>query len=741
MKRKHIITAGLVLAVAASSQIGAQERATVFEEVIVTAQKREQSIYDVPVAITAFTAEDMERRGIGNLRDIGKFVPNLNVTNFSAGHPNSVNPFIRGIGLQDHLITTDPGVSVYIDGVYLGRQIGQNWSLSNIERVEVLRGPQGTLYGRNSIGGAINLITRKPGDTNGITGGFELGSRDRINADLYGSYRVNDTLAISASGALNRRGGVGEFINLDTNTEVGEMEDISGRLVVHWTPTSELSVLLTVDAADSNGGLNPYTTFIDEAGAIDPNRGPFADGLRNTDVAPNRFDNATGEAELADVFNSSEGYALTVEYALSENLSTKLVASHRDSRYEAGLDDDSTIVNWAAFPETGFADQDSVELQLNGTFDRLDFVAGAFYFDEEGANRQPKATFDQNPSQEILAQQSDSWAVYANLGYQITDRFHLGAGVRYGEDDKDASVDVGLQNLPDFLGGPGPATVFASESFDEVTWDVKATFKLTDDVSVYGTVATGYQSGQFNPRPFCLFGEFIGSFFATGVSGLPAENCFDQSLENITATNFEAGIRGTFFNRFRASLTGFHTEYEDLPLAVNTTSPVGFNTINAIVDQESDGIEFEGSLNVADGFFINATVGYLDADIDQTPEAQGLAPVLTPEWTVSAGPEYSFPMWGGNISLRVDYSYRAAMNGAPTADPATLQRIASRDLVNFDISYESADRDWTVGLYGRNITDERYENGRLNTGDYILAILSNDASEFGLRARRSFDFN
>ena len=161
------------------------QETTVFEPVIVTAQKREQSIYDVPVAISAFTAETIERQGISDLTDIGKFVPNLNVTEFSAGQTSSVNAFIRGIGLQDHLITTDPGVGVYVDGVYLGRQVGQNWSLANIERVEVLRGPQGTLYGRNSIGGAINIITRQPGDEDGGRVSLTAGSRGRLNADLY----------------------------------------------------------------------------------------------------------------------------------------------------------------------------------------------------------------------------------------------------------------------------------------------------------------------------------------------------------------------------------------------------------------------------------------------------------------------------------------------------------------------------------------------------------------------------
>ena len=160
-----LVISGMVATLAAGGVAPgtlAQERASneVFEEVVVTATKRSQSIYEVPLAISAFTGDALHKQGILDLTDIGKFVPNLNVTGFSAGHTSSTNPFIRGIGLQDHLITTDPGVGVYVDGVYLGRQVGQNWSLSNIERVEVLRGPQGTLYGRNSIGGAISTSSR-----------------------------------------------------------------------------------------------------------------------------------------------------------------------------------------------------------------------------------------------------------------------------------------------------------------------------------------------------------------------------------------------------------------------------------------------------------------------------------------------------------------------------------------------------------------------------------------------------
>ena len=156
----------------------------------------------------------LAERGIADLVDIGKFVPNLNVTTFSAGHTSSANPFIRSIGTQDHLITTNPGVGVYVDGVYLGRQVGQHWDLANVERVEVLRGPKGMLYGRNSIGGAVNIVTASPGSNPGRRIATRIGSRGRTDAALHVDANVTDTVAMTLSGGLRRRGGLGTFRNL-----------------------------------------------------------------------------------------------------------------------------------------------------------------------------------------------------------------------------------------------------------------------------------------------------------------------------------------------------------------------------------------------------------------------------------------------------------------------------------------------------------------------------------------------
>ncbi|HVQ12808.1 MAG TPA: TonB-dependent receptor, partial [Vicinamibacterales bacterium] len=487
----------------------------VFETIIVTAQKREQSIYDVPVAISAFTAETIEKQGINDLTDIGKFVPNLNITGFSAGHTSSQNPFIRGIGLQDHLITTEPGVGVYVDGVYLGRQVGQNWSLANIERVEVLRGPQGTLYGRNSIGGAINIITRKPGDDPGGRVALAAGSRGRLNGDAYVDMPLSDEFAMSFSVAYQRRDGLGDFLLIeDPNKKVGEMQDVSGRIAMRWKPTDNLSFLLTGDGNDGENGLRPYDTLIDELGAACRAANPMAPaactaangavynaGYRNSDQASDPYDNNTGQVDQIEVTNRAYGVSLTVDYEVSEALNFKLLASDRHSQYESGLDDDSFHDDFLSFPEIGEADQQSVELQATGTAGAFDYVLGLFYYEEEGHNFQndtqfncgTKATPCTSPpgGDFFLHQKYDSEAIYANVGYHITDAFRLAAGIRYTQDDKSADTE------------PVVGVISASNSNDgsETTWDVSASYKFADRMTFYGSVQSGYQAGQYPARP------------------------------------------------------------------------------------------------------------------------------------------------------------------------------------------------------------------------------------------------
>jgi len=704
------------------AQTGDESKSGILEEVLVTATRREESIYDVPIAITAFTEQTILRQGITDLTDIGKFVPNLNVTGFSAGHVSSVNPFIRGIGLQDHLITTEPGVSVYVDGVYLGRQVGQNWSLANIERVEVLRGPQGTLYGRNSIGGAINIITRQPGDEDGGRVQLYGGTRGRIYGDGYYNVALSDQFAFSVTGSWTKRDGVGDFLTLDTSTEVGEINEWMGRIAAKWSPTENFSLLFAYDKNDGDGGLRPYTTLIDEV----PTGLLYQLGARNSDVSADPYDNNGGYYVDADgnivpntdVTNEADGWSVTADWAINDTYSAKLIYSDRSSEYHSGLDDDSVAETLFTYPEDGQADQQSTELQFFGDYGSWDFVAGLYWFEEEGSNLQNPNFFAGGPGVFFLSQETDSQAIYANVGFNVTETLRLSGGARYTEDEKSAFT------------APVVGLLFETNSRDwsETSWEVAAAWDMSDRMNLYGTIQNGYQSGQYPARPYCLFANLDFNFPPGNVS---RPNCF-QGSDNVTATNYEIGLKGTPLDLFQMSIAAFYTDYKDLPYQVSESIGGGFNTVNIIVDQTSKGLEWEGTWAATDRFTLYTTLGYIDADV-KDPNPVVVAP-LTPEITASISPQYILPMTnGGELLFRMDWSYRDDMYGEPSNDPGRFTQIDSRALWNFDVTYSEPNGRWSLSAYGRNVTDEKYDNARLLPTDYVLIILNNDRSEFGLR--------
>jgi iron complex outermembrane receptor protein len=730
--RVHLWTP-VILGLALPQISAAQDEGNnVFEEITVTATKREQNIYDVPIAMSAFDGDNLAAQGITTINDIGKFVPNMNVTAFSAGHTSSINVFIRGIGIQDHLIAVDPGVSVSVDGVYLGRQFGQNWSLSSIERVEVLRGPQGTLYGRNSIGGAVNIITKTPGENPGATMSIEVGSEGRLNADFYADWNLSDNSALALSGGFRSRDGVGKFRNLpNAGVEVGEMQEVYGRLAYRYAPSDDFSIQIVADANNGKGGLRPYTTLIDELGAecraTDPdpavnclavNGGPngavYDAGYRNSDVSSDPYDNNTGQANQTRVTNEASGIAITADWAFNDDLSGRVIASTRSSEYKSGLDDDSFVDDFLSFPETGEADQTSVEFQVNGDYGSWDFVSGLFYFEEDGGNFQIGYVFNgAGPFDFITEGEITSTAIFANVGYNVSDTLRVAVGARYTEDEKDASTQCCINPQDD-----------GSADFDELSWDLSANWTMSNGLNIYGAIQNGYQSGQFPARPFCLFGD---------------PNCF-QATDNITAVNYEVGIKGQPTDWLQMSAAVFITNYSDLPYQVSSTSGGGFSTTAVVVDQTSTGFEWESTMLFGENFLLHATLGFIDVDVDRDAATgvKGVAP-LTPELTWSLSPEYSVPLQnGGTVTIRADYSYRDDMWGEPSDDPGRMTQIESRDVINANIAYLSPDDSWSVALYGRNITDERYTNAMINVGDYILQILNNDVSEFGVTFTKSF---
>jgi iron complex outermembrane receptor protein len=705
------------------------------EEILVTARKRVESLFETPTSLSVFGGAALRRLNVSNLDDIGKYVPNLNINRFGVGNPSQAAIFIRGIGLQDHLIVTDPAVGVYLDGVYLGRQMGSNLSLQNIQRIEVLRGPQGTLYGRNSIGGAINIITQQPGDEETVFLNLRGGSRARAEFSAYGNFNLSDIFALSLHGGFKRRNGVGKAVNItNPSKEVGEELEINGRVAAKWQASETFRVTAAFDGMDAEGGQSPFEIDILTPEQLTELTGSplpagvefFGTPLLTAADLVDRDDLATTVPSLVDVSNSGWGVSLVFEWDASDAVTAKLLASYREMTYTGGVDDDDTIFNLSHFPENGGADQFSIELQVNATYDQWDIVGGLYYFNEDGFTFSGPFTFApfnlDGPGDIFnVTQKTNSYAGYLNASYHASERLTVGAGVRYSRDEKDATSFF-----------PGFAAPDAeSASFDSVSADASLTYKLTDDLMAYAQIQRGYQTGGFPPRVF--------------VGGPDAFEPFDKQ----TAINYEIGFKGNITDYWQVAFSAFWTDYNDLALNVSVPQAGGFLTlVENAGKSRTRGIELETQVALDNGFFFNGTLGVLDSEITkvnpQEPGSlisivQGDEPALTPTLTASFVVGFRQQLAsGGTLTAQGDYSYRGKMFGQPVnIEPELLDH---RTLVGFNIGYESEDGSWTFSVYGENVFNEVYDQGRLiNTfHGFTEVVLSNDRSEFGVRLTKRF---
>lgn len=684
-----------------------------FEPVVITSRKRAETLTQTPAAVSAFTAADIADRNVQTLSDIGKYVPNLDINRFGVGNPAHAAIFIRGIGLQDHIITTDPGVGVYLDGVYLGRQMGANLSLANIERVEVLRGPQGTLYGKNTLGGAINIITAQPGDEQVTEMDLKLGTRGRVEAGGYTNFKVSDALSFVATGNATRRDGVGKALLVDAKDEVGEIFEYSGRVAAKLKVTNDFSLLASIDGVRGINGKSPTTIDIFDPAAASN----F--GVNASDLPANPDDSNSGQKNLFRQTNKGAGGSLTATWNIDSHLTAKVLTGYRYSSYTGGLDDDHVFADVESFPETGWARQYSIEPQLNGEYGKFDFVTGLYYGYEKGNTNSGPWVFGAGTPPDFffdLDQVTKSSAIYGHLGYKLQDDLKLSGGLRYSHDQKDASAL--------FDNWSPKERAYRSNSWNAVTGDVSLSYDLSKTLSTYTTVGTGYQSGGYPPRPFGGASTFVA---------------FDQTK----ATNVEAGIKGVFLdNLLLANLSVFYTRYKDLPLQVSTPAPgVGFITLTESAGVAvAKGVEFDGTLKLTSEFSVQSAVGYIHSRVTSVPDSStgsikvGYTPALTPTWTASVSPRYRTGLAnGGAVDARVDYSYRGKMYGQSANNENNL--IKARSLVGFNVAYTPPAAKWTAALYGQNIFNKVYDVGRLD-GDgpgFTGVIRSNDRSEFGVK--------
>lgn len=739
MKLRHLSQISVaIFAALSTSALAEQEKTTAkqdaFEKIEVTARKRTESIFESPTAVTSIGENLIDKANMSNLEDIGKYVPNLNITRYGVGNAAHASVFIRGIGLQDHVITTDPGVGVYLDGVYLGRQMGSNLSLPNVDRVEVLRGPQGTLYGRNTLGGAVNIITKQPGDEGIITTTAKVGSRGRLAGDVYFNNSLTDTLSMSASVSYKQRDGVGEAINLaNPEKEIGEEQELSGRMALKWQASNDLSLTFSLDGVDNESGQSPYTIELTSPlDASDPFNGDFP--LLTADMLPSDPDDlATTVAGIESTAYSGWGTSLIADWDINNTYTAKFITSYRTSEYEGGLDDDAVALNLSEFPEEGGADQYSFEIQLNGSFDNMDFVSGLYFFNEDGFTSSGPFVFSPfNTPNGLLNdgvtpsfgdygffdinQETNSYAAYINASYDLTNELTIGGGLRYSKDKKEADA-----LFPSF-----PSRKFVSADFDAVTWDINASYQLSNDMNLYGQIQKGYQTGGFPPRPFGGPDQFV-------------------SFDETKAINYEVGLKGQVHENISMMLAVFVTDYTDLALPFSDpTAGGGFVTIveNA-GESKAQGIELETTIAITDDFTLRSAIGYLDSEITEVDDGvmgigKGDSPALTPRWTVMLAPSYFMDLSnGGTLAINANYSYRSDMQGQSVFNQS--EHIESRELVGFNISYLNPYGDFEVTLYGENVLNEVYDVGRLQQSGFVGVMRSNDRSEFGLKFKKDFE--
>ena len=727
MKLRNLSPLSLAIIAALTTSVNAEETKTTakqdaFEKIEVTARKRTESLFESPTAITSIGANLIDKANMSNLEDIGKYVPNLNITRYGVGNSAHASVFIRGIGLQDHVITTDPGVGVYLDGVYLGRQMGSNLSLPNVERVEILRGPQGTLYGRNTLGGAVNVITKQPGDEGILTTTAKVGSRGRVAGDIYFNNALTDDLSMSASASYKQRDGVGTAVNLaNPEKEIGEEQEFSGRVAFKYQATSDLAFTFSLDGVDNESGQSPYT--IELTAPLDPNdqnNGDFP--LLTPELIPaNPDDLGTTVAGIESTSYSGWGTSFAADWAINDTYTSKFISSYRTSEYEGGLDDDASALNLSEFPEQGGADQYSFEVQLNATYDNMDFVSGLYFFNEDGFTRSEDFVFSPYDTPDSFGffeinQETNSYAAYFNAGYDLTDDLSIGGGLRYSKDKKEANAI-----FPSFA-----ERKYVSADFDAVTWDINASYQLSNNMNVYGQVQKGYQTGGFPPRPFGGPDQF-------------------SSFDETKAINYEIGLKGQVHENVSMMLAVFVTDYTDLALPFSDpTSGGGFVTIVENAGQsKAQGIELETTVAITDDFTIRSAVGYLDSEISEVAAGvqgigKGDSPALTPRWTVMIAPSYFMDLNnGGTLAFNANYSYRSEMQGQSVFNYS--ETIDSRELVGFNISYTNPYGDMEVTLYGENVLNEVYDVGRLQQTGFVGVMRSNDRSEFGLKFKKDFE--
>jgi len=738
-----------------------------FDEIIVTARKREESVETTPIAISAFTGDTLEKRGAANIGDVSRFVPNL-IINYNGGGGGSAstsNIYLRGVGQSDFLITTDPGVGLYIDGVYYARATATIMDLLDLERVEVLRGPQGTLFGKNTIGGAISLISAKPNPDGGGKLELRAGKNSYFEGRAMVDVPISESLNSRFSALYKTKNGYTDRVI--TGEREGDERSFAARAMFEWTPSDQFTADLAIDYGKRNGTSAETAVLQFEPGAPLAGLWGFLVGGPNNppsvvNVNP-RISNSTGP-NVDD--NERFGVGLTMEYDFGST-TLKSISALRTLKAEFGRDGDGTANSYVHTNNKVVQQQYSQELQLTGKSldDRLDWVGGVYYFNELAKDTNdvrlasglfaaleglPGAVLPLVPGSvcpgpfppnvcaggagnpfnagldldfNIYNKVSgESYAAFGSGTFALTDQLNLTAGLRYTDETKDYflshfRVNSGAAIIP-------PTTL--TDSWSALSPKFSLDYQAGESTLLYTSLSRGFKSGGFNGRP----------------TSQGAVDSYDPEF----VWSYEAGVKTSFADRrVLLSMAAFIYDYQDMQL----TSVRADATGNLLLVTENAGTAkikgFEAELRamVTDNFVVDATLGLLDAKYDELNPGATVTTDLrlnrTPKFSMSLGGEYTFALSNAfDLTVRGDYSYQSSQALDPANTPILIQD--GYGLLNGRITLTPADQNWEIALYGTNLTDELYLQGGLTTLDSFGIVEGTYGlpSEWGIATKLKF---
>jgi iron complex outermembrane receptor protein len=675
-----------------------QDGASSLDDVIVSARRRDELLKDVPISVSAIGEERLEQTGASDITALQQQTPNATVQ-VARGSNSTLISFIRGVGQQDPLWGFEPGVGLYVDDVYVARPQGAVLDIYDVQRIEVLRGPQGSLYGRNTVGGAVKYVTNGLSQDPELTLRGAYGSYNQIDLMAAGSIPLADNFRIGGAVASYRRDGYGT--NINTGAEHYNKDVLAGRISAEWEPRDDMSIRLAFDRVQDDS--NPRHGHRELPGATPAGA-----------VLPSVYDTNAGVGDDNSVM--SQGASATIRLDLNENWTFKSITAWREGDTDTVIDFDNTPLPTLDIPAYYADDQLTQEFQFLFDYDRVQGVAGIFYLDghAEGA-------FDTVLGGAGIvigtggSVDTESWAGFADINLDITDRLHLGIGMRYTLDTKEGTVFranyLGATRSP-LLGGTVRAPLLVrtdytnSKDFTQFTPRVALSYDLTDDVTTYVSFSQGFKSGGFDMR-----GDAI--FTPNTVNGYDPE----------TVDSWEVGLKGSL-DRLTFAAAAFHNEYQDQQV---TTQVPAVGGIASFVDNVGSstfyGFEFEGQLRILDSLSANFAVGYLNSDFEEflrynltTMAFEDISDQVVlqnaPEWTGYLGLTWVGNVGGGELAVTPSISYRGDFSQFEFPNPILDQEAYS--LVDLSIVWTDPTDRFTLGLYGKNLTDEEYRVGGYN---------------------------